>query len=143
MTCTSPRSPSKNCTMVLAFVSMTHSMTILPAAFLTAIEILALCTSIPTYLILLVIKGVPPLERLSRSTQNLLHKGRPLYCVVLSERWLIVLAIPVKSPDSIYRRGPEGFELSNRFASELVYLRVRVNDADRRVAQHSRDHVVW
>ena len=31
------------------------------------------------------IKGVPPLERLSLSTQTLLHTGRPLYCVAYSE----------------------------------------------------------
>src|SRR6266436_2206856 len=49
VTCTSPRSPSINCRIVLAFVSMTHSITILPAAFLTAIEILSLCTSMPIY----------------------------------------------------------------------------------------------
>src|SRR6266700_5862091 len=36
---------------------MTVSITILPAAFLAAIEMLSLCTSIPIYLVLLIIKG--------------------------------------------------------------------------------------
>src|SRR5260370_34440258 len=64
VTCKSPRSPSINCRIMLAFVSMTDSITTLPAKFLTAIEIPALCTSMPIYLVL-VIKGVPPLEWLS------------------------------------------------------------------------------
>ena len=34
--------PSMNCRMVLALVSMTHSITILPAEFLTEIEMLSL-----------------------------------------------------------------------------------------------------
>src|SRR5215472_9046216 len=59
VTCKSPRSPSINCRIMLAFVSMTPSITIFPAAFLTAIEMLSLCTSIPIYLVLLVIKGAP------------------------------------------------------------------------------------
>jgi len=33
--------------MVLALVSMTHSITSFPAAFMTAIEMLSLCTSMP------------------------------------------------------------------------------------------------
>src|ERR1700722_15824664 len=56
--CTSPRSPSINCRRVLALVSMTHSITTLPAEFRTAIEMLSLCTSKPIYLVL-VIEGVP------------------------------------------------------------------------------------
>src|SRR5215469_2021777 len=75
VTCKSPRSPSINCRIMLAFVSMTDSITTLPAEFLTAIEILSLCTSMPIYLAL-VIKGVPPLEWLSEHS-NLLRKGRP------------------------------------------------------------------
>src|SRR6516162_497402 len=73
VTCTSPRSPSINCRMVFAFVSMTHSITIFPAAFLTAIEVLSLCTSIPIYLVL-VIRGVLS-GGVEPSTQNLLQKG--------------------------------------------------------------------
>jgi hypothetical protein len=53
-----------NCRITLAFVLMTHCITTLPTKFITAIEILSLCTSMPIYL-LLVIKGVPPQERLS------------------------------------------------------------------------------
>src|SRR5215469_504783 len=58
VTCTSPRSPSIKSRIVFALVSMILSITILPAAFLTAIEMLSLCTSMPIYL-LLVIKGAP------------------------------------------------------------------------------------
>src|ERR1700686_3092393 len=58
VTCTSPRSPSINCRIMLAFVSMTHSIPIFPAPFITAIEMLSLCTSIPIYF-LLSIEGVP------------------------------------------------------------------------------------
>jgi len=42
VTSTSPRSPSTNSRIMLAFVSITHSITTLPAAFLTAIEMLSL-----------------------------------------------------------------------------------------------------
>jgi hypothetical protein len=58
--------------MVLALVSMTHSITIFPPEFITAIEILSLCTSMPIYLVL-VIKGVP-FWRVEPSAQNLLQK---------------------------------------------------------------------
>jgi transposase len=54
VTCKSPRSPSINCRIMLALVSMTHSITTLPAAFLTAIAILSLCTSMPIYLVLVI-----------------------------------------------------------------------------------------
>src|ERR1700746_1339450 len=81
VTSKSPRSPLINCKIMLAFVSITHSITIFPEAFMTALEILSLCTSIPIYLVL-VIKGCSFLEGLSTNTQNLLQKGRPLYCVV-------------------------------------------------------------
>src|ERR1700704_5710665 len=64
----SPRSPSIHCRIMLAFVSMTHSITIFPAAFITAIEMLSLCTSIPIYLVL-VIKGVLS-GRVELNTQN-------------------------------------------------------------------------
>src|SRR5215469_14881916 len=43
----SPRSPPMNCRIMLALVSMTDSITIFPLWFITAIEILSLCTSIP------------------------------------------------------------------------------------------------
>src|SRR6266478_2049094 len=75
----SPRSPLINCRMVLALVSMTHSITIFPAAFITAIEILSLCTSMPIYLVL-VIKGVP-FWRVEPSTQKPTPKGAPFYNV--------------------------------------------------------------
>src|SRR6516164_907873 len=78
VTCKSPRSPSKNCRIVLAFVSMAHSMTIYPAAFLTAIEILSVWTYIPIYLMLLIIKGVLS-GRVEPNTQNPTPKGAPFY----------------------------------------------------------------
>ncbi len=58
VTCKSPRSPSINCRIMLALVSITHSITIFPAPFITAIEMLSLCTSMPIYF-LLSIEGVP------------------------------------------------------------------------------------
>src|SRR5215468_7339668 len=60
---------------MLAFVSMTLSVTTLPAAFRTAIEMLSLCTSMPIYLVLVI--GRPPSGAVEPSTRNLLHKGRP------------------------------------------------------------------
>src|SRR5712672_534749 len=77
VTCKSPRRPSIHCRIMLAFVSMTHSITIFPAAFITAIEMLSLCTSIPIYLVL-VIKGVLS-ERVELNTQNPTPKGAPFY----------------------------------------------------------------
>src|SRR5215469_9072554 len=76
VTCKSPRSPSINCRIMLAFVSMTDSITTLPTEFLTAIEILSLCTSMPIYLMLLVIKGVLS-GRAEANTQNPTPKGAP------------------------------------------------------------------
>src|SRR5271167_1853907 len=86
VTCTSSRSPSINCRIMLAFVSMTHSITIFPASFMTAIEMLSLCTSMPIYLVLVI--RVFLSGRVEPSTQNLLQKGRPLYCVALRRRRL-------------------------------------------------------
>src|SRR5258707_11709532 len=77
VTCKTPRRPSINCRIMLAFVSMTHSITTLPTEFLTAAEILSLCTSIPIYLMLVVIKGVLS-GRVEPNTQNLLQ-GAPFY----------------------------------------------------------------
>src|SRR5271163_2899774 len=74
----SPCSPSINCRIMLAFVSMTHSITTFPAPFLTAIEILSLCTSMPIYLVL-VIKGCSFLEGFEPNTQNPTPKGAPFY----------------------------------------------------------------
>src|SRR5208337_2085502 len=74
VTCKSPRSPSKNCRIMLAFVSMTHSITIFPAALLTAIAMLSLCTSMPIYLVL-VIKGCSFLEGLSQALKTYSKRG--------------------------------------------------------------------
>src|ERR1700683_3721341 len=78
VTCKSPRSPSINCRIMLAFVSMTHSITIFPAPFLTAIEMLSLCTSIPIYF-LLSIEGAPFCSGFEPNTQNPTPKGAPFY----------------------------------------------------------------
>src|SRR6187399_941172 len=83
VTCKSPRSPSINCRIMLAFVSMTHSITTLPAEFLTAIEMLSLCTSMPIYLVLVI--RASSSGTVEPSTQTLLHKGRPLNWVGLPE----------------------------------------------------------
>jgi hypothetical protein len=56
---------------------MTHSITILPMEFLTAIEVLSVCTSIPIYLTL-VKKGASFPEKFEQRTQNVLQ-GRPFY----------------------------------------------------------------
>src|ERR1700691_1550284 len=69
VTCKSPRSPSINSRIMLAFVSITHSITIFPAPFLTAIEMLSLCTSMPIYF-LLSIQGVPFCRGFEPNTQN-------------------------------------------------------------------------
>src|SRR3984957_16543141 len=82
VTCTSPRSPSTNCRIMLAFVSITHSITILQAAFLTAIEILSLCTSMPIYLVVLVIKGFSFLNGLRQAPKPYSKRGALLYCVL-------------------------------------------------------------
>jgi len=60
--------------MVLPLVSMTHSITILPREFLTQIEMLSMCTSMPMYL-MLVIKGCSFLEKFEQGTQNVLQRG--------------------------------------------------------------------
>jgi hypothetical protein len=69
---------------MLAFVSITHSITIFPAPFLTAIEMLSLWTSIPIYFLsfnmrVLLSVGV------DANDQNLLQRGALLYCVGFSE----------------------------------------------------------
>src|ERR1700676_5009696 len=78
VTCNSPRSPWIKSRMTFAFVSITHSITSFPASFLTAIEMLSLCTSMPIYLVP-VIKGRSFLEGFEPNTQNLTPKGRPFY----------------------------------------------------------------
>src|ERR1700687_3276330 len=90
VTCKSPRSPSKNCRIMLAFVSMTHSITTLPTKFLTAIEILSLCTSMPIYF-LLSIEGVP-FCRIEASTQPYPERGA-LYIASDNRKstWLVLL----------------------------------------------------
>src|SRR6266404_7571496 len=74
VTRTSPRSPSMNCRMVLALVSMTQSINTLPTEFLTAIEMLSLCTSKPIYLVLIVL-GRSFLSELRNRSRKLLQRG--------------------------------------------------------------------
>src|SRR6266851_4951403 len=102
VTCKSPRSPSIHCRIMLAFVSMTHSITIFPAAFITAIEMLSLCTSIPIYLVL-VIKGVLS-GWAEPNTQNPTPKGAPFY--IASDR----PTVPAKSPNNAGQPVAEGME---------------------------------
>src|ERR1019366_5964360 len=66
----------------MALVSMTDSITSLPAEFKTAMEIVSLWTSIPIYLVLS-IKRVLLSGGFEANTQNLLQRGALLYCVVL------------------------------------------------------------
>jgi hypothetical protein len=80
VTCTSPRSPSINCRIMLALVSMTQSITILPAVFLTAIEILSLCTSMPIYYVLVIGRSSSGV-RLSSALKTYSTRGALLYCV--------------------------------------------------------------
>src|ERR1700684_3306809 len=75
VTCKSPRSPAIKSRIMLAFVSITHSITIFPASFLTAIEMLSLCTSIPIYFRLFM-EGFLSVG-VEAITQTLLQKGRP------------------------------------------------------------------
>src|SRR6201982_808534 len=81
VTCNSPRSPWIKSRVMFALVSITHSITIFPAAFLTAIEILSLCTSMPIYLVLLVIKGCSFLDGLGEHPKPYSKRGTLLYCV--------------------------------------------------------------
>src|ERR1700684_3869528 len=49
VTCRLPRRPFRKSRMVMALVSITHSITSLPEEFRTAMQIASLCTSIPIY----------------------------------------------------------------------------------------------
>src|SRR6202030_1171415 len=80
VTCNSPRSPWIKSRMTFALVSITHSITSFPAAFLTAIEILSLCTSMPIYLMLVIrvfLSGGVRAEHSKPYSQ----RGALLYCV--------------------------------------------------------------
>src|SRR5271163_4487739 len=71
--------------MTFAFVSITHSITSFPASFLTAIEMLSLCTSMPIYLVP-VIKGCSFLEGLRQAPKPYSKRGALLYCVGLPDK---------------------------------------------------------
>src|SRR6516162_8024495 len=66
-----------NCTIVLAFVSRTDSMINFPAASRTATEIVAVCTSIPMYLVLFTRALLS--ERIAKALKTYYNKGAPLY----------------------------------------------------------------
>src|SRR5260370_29015436 len=72
--------------MAFALVSITHSITIFPAAFLTAIEILSLCTSMPIYLMLVIRVFLSGGVRAEHS-KPYSKRGALLYCVGLSDKW--------------------------------------------------------
>src|ERR1700722_18996994 len=86
VTCSSPRSPLMNCRMMLAFVSTTHSSTILPAEFMTAMEMLSLWTSMPIYFGSFI--GDAPFGRRWDQHSLTYSRGAPLYCVALSSSWI-------------------------------------------------------
>src|ERR1700693_2160034 len=87
VTCKSPRSPSINCRIMLAFVSITHSITIFPAPFLTAIEMFSLYTSIPIYFLSFNMRVLLSCRDCA-STQTLLQKERPFILRPLTGMWL-------------------------------------------------------
>src|SRR5271155_3145380 len=88
----SPCSPSITCRIMLAFVSMTHSITTFPAPFLTAIETLSLCTSMPIYLVL-VIKGCSFLKGLSQALKTYSKRG----ALYIASRYRTSLTTPALS----------------------------------------------
>src|SRR5712664_3970291 len=90
VTCNFPCKPWIKSRMAFALVSITHSITIFPTSFLTAIEILSLCTSKPIYLVP-VIKGCSFLEGFEPNTQNLTPKGRPFYIALPYRRCEVTL----------------------------------------------------
>ena len=65
-----------NCRIVLAFVSRTDSMINFPVASRTATEIVAVCTSIPIYLVLFTRALLS--ERIAKALKTY-HKGAPFY----------------------------------------------------------------
>src|ERR1700686_1406876 len=83
VTCKSPRSPLINCRIMLAFVSITHSITIFPTPFLTPIEMLSLCTSMPIYFLSFNIRVLLSVG-VDANDQNLPQRGALLYCVPIS-----------------------------------------------------------
>ena len=63
--------------VVLAFVSMTDSITTFPKPFMTAIEMLSLCTSMPICLVPVI--GCSFLEKVELNIQNRTPEGAPPY----------------------------------------------------------------
>src|ERR1700738_3816401 len=80
VTCNSPRSPWIKSKMMFALVSITHSITIFPAVFRTAIENTFL-VHIHADIFSADHKGAPPLERLSEALKPYSTRGALLYCV--------------------------------------------------------------
>src|SRR5271154_1793531 len=64
--------------MVMAFVSIVHSITSLPEEFRTAMEILSLCTSMPIYF-LLSIEGAPFCCGFGAEHSKPTPRGAPFY----------------------------------------------------------------
>src|SRR5260370_32422775 len=92
--------------MAFALVSITHSITIFPAAFLTAIEILSLCTSMPIYLMLVIRVFLSGGVRAEHS-KPYSKRGTLLYCVALPDKsrnrtslFRLTLHLPTSYTDS-------------------------------------------
>src|ERR1700731_341282 len=81
VTCNSPRSPWIKSKRMFALVSITHSLTIFPAAFRTAIEILSLCTSMPIYLVLVINRVFLSGGDRAEQSKHYSQRGAHLYCV--------------------------------------------------------------
>src|SRR5260370_19890271 len=94
---------------MLAFVSITHSITIFPAPFITAIEMLSLCTSIPIYF-LLSIEGVPFCRGCGKHP-NPTPKGASFYIAL---RYLTSLTM--LTPSSSFLRALLSFHLQYFFS---------------------------
>src|SRR5579864_4711486 len=80
VTCSSPRRPWINCSMLLALVSTMDSITSLPLPLRTAITIASLCTSMPIYLMSRLIQFLFGGKDHSRSTESFPQGNVPLFC---------------------------------------------------------------
>src|ERR1700686_4161932 len=103
VTCDSPRSPWIKSRMMLALVSITHSISIFPASFRTAIEILSWCTSIPIYLVLVMRVFLSGGVRAEHSKPYSKKRDALLYCVGLPDKWVPVQREP--GPNTVLESG--------------------------------------
>src|SRR6202030_689194 len=96
VTCNSPRSPWIKSTITLALVSITHSITIFPASFRTAIEILSLCTSMPIYLVLVINRVFLSGGVRAEHSKPYSQRGALLYCVEYSSAVPLAFSLETK-----------------------------------------------